>query len=110
MSPEKRYWIDHVSEKHECFDYTPRAESIEVDGETLVLLVPDWVSDFEVVEATKCAASLYLLLRDREMSELDGHEGIIVMATQQEDGSYAAVIWHHTYPYVWDHLSISKAK
>lgn len=91
-------------EKHECFHYAARSETLQLDGESIELKLPEWAVRFEVVEAQRTSTRLFLILRDLETQGWDDNLGIVAIATRQPDGSYAVVFWHATYPYIWSHL------
>ena len=108
MSPEE-FWIDHMVEKHECFHCEMRTEKIEVDDESVELLVPHFAVRFEVVETQKSATRLFLILRDLETSGWDDSLGIVAVALRElsAENRYRVVFWHATYPYIWKHLQSS---
>jgi len=105
MSPD-RFWIDHMVEKHECFHCEMRTEKIQVDGETIELLVPDFAVQFDVVETQKSSSHLFLILRDLDTSGWDNSLGIVAVALREPHGGnrYRVIFWHATYPHIWKHL------
>ena len=96
------YWIDQMIEKHECFPYretSTRTESLVCDDRAIRLVMPEWVPEFEVVEASFLKSGLlFLLLKDTSTTGFGAPLGAVVLAQPTEDGRYSAVMWHSTYP------------
>ena len=101
-----RFWVDHMVEKHECFDCEMRIENIQVGDEAVELLVPHFAVRFEVVEMQKSSNRLFLILRDLETQGWDDSLGIVAVALREPDVEkrYRVLFWHATYPYIWKHL------
>ena len=95
---QTQQWCDLLSEKHECGPMSTRVELVQTDGETIRLHVPQWVPRFELVEFSRSHEKLYLILKDLESVGWDEPQGIVAIATQKPDGSFAAILWHYTYP------------
>ena len=85
-------WCDLLIEKHECGLMTTRVEIVQIDGKSIRLEVPQWVSQFEVVEFSRSGDRLYLILKDLETVGWEEPQGIVVIATQKPDGSFAAIL------------------
>ena len=97
-------WCDLLIEKHECGPMPTRVELVQIGGDTIRLHVPEWVPRFEFVECSRAENRLYLILKDLETVGWDQPQGIVVIATRKSDGSFATILWHTTYPYIWKHL------
>jgi len=103
MTPNQQC-CDLLTEEHECGLMTTRVEIVQIDSASIRLHVPECVPQFEVVECLRSGDRLYLILKDLETVGWDAPQGTITIATQKPDGSFAAILWHATYPFIWQHL------
>lgn len=87
---------DTLVEKHETMDGDGTA-SIEVDvaGERLTVLVPEWVPKARAVRAIR-EGDLLLVLAENEAPPNWGMKGrgAVIVARKDEAGVWAAGIWH----------------
>jgi len=100
---EKGPWVDCLWEKHEYFTYTPRWETLELDGRAIRLSLPYYLPGFTVLAWAEREDLLFLLFQlDRRWGE--GLLGAVVVAQRTAENTYTTVIWHELYPYALKHL------
>ncbi|MCZ7570698.1 MAG: hypothetical protein M5U01_19220 [Ardenticatenaceae bacterium] len=102
----ERPWIDCLWEKHECYDYTPRIETVALDGRTIRLLLPSYMPRFTVLAWAEQGALLFLLLQLDQRYD-DAFVGAVVLARKTEENSYTTTIWHELYPYALKSLGFA---
>lgn len=102
----ERPWIDCLWEKHECYDYTPRTETVALDGRAIQLLLPCYMPRFTVLTWSERGALLFLLLQ-LEQRYHDAFVGAVVVARKTEENSYTTTIWHELYPYALKYLGFA---
>ena len=99
-------WVDMLWEKHECFRYTPQSQTVELDGRTIRLSLPDYLPGFTVLAWAEQGNFLFLLLQlDQRWG--DGFLGAVVVAQREGENTYAAFIWHELYPYALKYLGLA---
>lgn len=99
-------WIDMLWEKHECFRYTPQLRTVELDGRSIRLLLPDYMPRF-TVRAWAEQGDLLFLLFQLDQRYNDAFVGAVVVARKTEEDTYTTTIWHELYPYALKHLGLS---
>lgn len=99
-------WIDMLWEKHECFRYTPRSETVELDGRTIRLSLPEYMPGFTVRAWAERGDFLFLLFQlDQRWG--DGFLGAVVVAQREAENTYKTFIWHELYPYALKHPGLT---
>jgi hypothetical protein len=99
MSKTDRYWIDCLSEKHECWSYDDAA-SVEVrhGGRVLRVLMPTYLKDVHPQVTAESPPFVFLL--GKQSRQWHGESlGVMIVGKQREGDTYEAVIWHELYPY-----------
>jgi trans-aconitate methyltransferase len=107
----ERPWLDELHRKHECGPSLSDYRTIEVihEGETLRVQIPDNLNDPERLEirATVRTRDLLVLLGYHTQSGRDLCErGILMVARQEDEGSYTVHVFHEMYPWALTHLGL----
>lgn len=103
----ERPWVDCLWEKHECFDYTPRWEVVELDGRAIRLALPYYLPGF-TVRAWAERGDLLFLLFQLHQRWADEFLGAVVVARKTGETAYATIIWHELYPWALKHVGLAE--
>lgn len=100
------HWVDHLSEKHECFKYgETRTLSISHGGRAVRVTVPHWTDEFTplvVSEAGDILTVVGRLHRDWNGKPL----GVMFAAMRRGADEYEVGVWHELYPWALKHLGL----
>src|SRR5262249_56293033 len=76
----------------------PAVVEIPHNGRVLRVLMPDYLTKIQPRVTAESGQLLFLL--GKQSREWQGRPlGVFVVARQQQDDTYAAVIWHELYPW-----------
>ncbi len=113
----KPYWVDDACPKHEAYRYgesEARRQALKVGDQTLDLLVPQYLPDFEVKLARLSDGFLFIIgeeILDEDQEEY-GEEicGIAIVAKRcaEDVSTYWTLIAHTIYPETLDFLDDAK--
>jgi len=99
-------WIDMLWEKHECFLYSARSETVTLDGRAIRLLLPEYMPGFTVRAWAERGDLLFLLLQ-LDVRYVDAFLGAVVVARKTGEDTYTTTVWHELYPYALKHLGLA---
>jgi hypothetical protein len=101
---EKRFWVDCVHGKHECFTYDdPVFVSAKVNGRDVRIAVPSYLGDVKILVTAEADAMLFSFGRTGEKyNKL--YCGLVMVARKVDESQYAVGVWHELYPWALKHL------
>ncbi len=106
---EKKFWIDCLCEKHECWTYERFRTSIplKVGRKKVQLHLPSDLDKVEILFTAERKGILFIIARNlSEWAQEMWCDGVLMVAKRLEDGSYAVAIWHELYSYALKHLGL----
>ena len=100
------HWVDHLSDKHECFKYSEvRTATIVHDGRVLRVNVPDWADEFTPLTVSQAGDVLTII--GQLAREYNGKPlGVMLAAVRRTEDEYEVGIWHELYPWALKHLGL----
>jgi len=106
---ETKFWVDHLFEKHECWDYGDYAKAtveVELDGRTVRVVMPDSCAQVKPLLVAERDGVLFILAQNRAPYVDDFTDGVLMVAKQLEPDLYACGIWHGVYGYALNHFGL----
>ncbi|MFA0752242.1 MAG: hypothetical protein SLRJCFUN_002645 [Candidatus Fervidibacter sp.] len=106
---ERKFWIDCLHEKHECWTYERFRTTIPitVKGKQVNLHLPSDLADIEVLVTAEHDGILFMLARNlRKWAQETGCDGVVMVAKKLDDENYAVAIWHELWGYALKHLGL----
>jgi len=104
----KPYWIDELTRKHEGYAYgdsKAHVRTIEHEGRSLRLLVPEYTPPIDLKVTASVGELLFLLGEQREEEDedgtvIEGGDGVVMVARRHEslDDTYWLAVWHRLFP------------
>ncbi|MCS7187529.1 MAG: hypothetical protein RMK89_11335 [Armatimonadota bacterium] len=106
---ERKFWIDCLHEKHECWTYENFRTSIplKVGRRKVQLHMPSGFDKVEILFTAEREGILFILARNlSKWAQEMWCDGILMVAKRLENGDYAVAIWHELYGYALKHLGL----
>ncbi|MCS6920160.1 MAG: hypothetical protein NZM28_10345 [Fimbriimonadales bacterium] len=104
-----KFWIDHLFEKHECWDYDDyekAALEVELNGRTVQVVMPAWCAQLKPLLLAESEGVLFILAQNRAPYVDDFTDGVLMVAKQLEPDGYAVGIWHGVYGYALNYFGL----
>ncbi len=105
---QKPYWVDELSRKHEGYGYgdsNARTITVEHEGRSLQLLMPEYALPTEVKSVASSGDLLFLMGRqldeeDEDGEIIEGGDGVLMVARRHadRDDTYWLAVWHNLFP------------
>lgn len=109
QNDERKFWIDCLHEKHECWTYERFRTSIplKVGRREVQLHLPSDLDEIEILFTAERGRILFILARNlNEWAQRAECDGVLMVAKRLENGDYAVAIWHELYGYALKHLGL----
>jgi hypothetical protein len=107
-SSERRFWIDQVFEKHECFTYDNHSIlRIPHEGREIEVVVPEYLPATEILLTAEKDGFLFCFGRT-DIEHNHGHIGALIMAKKVADNRYESGVWHELFPWAFKHFGFEK--
>ncbi|MFN4179061.1 MAG: hypothetical protein ACK4I8_02010 [Armatimonadota bacterium] len=106
---ERKFWIDCLHEKHECWTYDQFRTTIPitVGGKEVQLHLPDSLPDTEILLTVEYDGILFIFARSlSKWAQEVECDGVLMVAKRLDDENYAVAIWHELWGYALKHLGL----
>ncbi len=107
-----KFWIDHLFEKHECWDYDNYEKAtleVELNGRAVRVVVPESYAQVKPLLLAENQGVLFMLAQNRAPYVDDFTDGVLMVAKQLEPDLYAVGIWHGVYGYALDYFGLRES-
>ncbi len=104
----KPYWVDELGDKHEGYGYgdsNARTITIEHEGRSLQLLMPEYMPLTAVRVAALTGDLLFIMREQLDKEDEDGYvieggDGVLMVARRHadRDDTYWLFVWHSLFP------------
>ncbi len=109
QSSERKFWIDCLHEKHECWTYDKFRTTIPITfgGKEFKLHLPDSLPDTEILLTVEHDEILIIFARSLSKWAQEAEcDGVLMVAKRLDDENYAVAIWHELWGYALKHLGL----
>ncbi|MFN3420130.1 MAG: hypothetical protein ACK40X_00210 [Armatimonadota bacterium] len=106
---ERKFWIDCLHEKHECWTYDQFRTTIPitVGSKEVQLHLPDSLPDTEILLTVEHNGILFIIARSLSKWAQEAEcDGVLMVAKRLDDENYAVAIWHELWGYALKHLGL----